>query len=87
MRMQGSIVAATVFLLLLGIIVHAQPSGGCVIEGGTAAGGEHLLTALAWQVTGTASGGEYRLLGVEAPTLRGSGCCCSYLPLVLRNLR
>jgi len=36
----------------------------------------------AWRVSGTASGGGYRLL--EAPALTGSGCCCTYLPLIRR---
>jgi len=51
---------------------------------------------------GRASGGRYRLLCPAAPGLRGSassplvsppgqaatgsGCCCTYLPLVVRNL-
>jgi hypothetical protein len=34
-----------------------------------------------------ASGGSYRLLAPMGPTLRGSGCCCTYLPCVFRNFR
>ena len=48
-------------------------------------GGRYRLTSLTWQVTGMASGGGYRLLVPEAPSLRGSGCCCTYLPMTLRN--
>ena len=36
----------------------------------------------AWCVSGTASGGGYRLL--EAPALTGSGCCCTNLPIIRR---
>ena len=86
MRTRRAILVAIVCLLLVSTIAHAQPDGGCAIVGGTAAGGEYRLAALTWQVSGTASGGEYRLLGVEAPALRGSGCCCSYLPVILRNV-
>ena len=39
------------------------------------------------QVEGSTSGGGYRLLGPASPTLRGNGCCCTYLPCVLRNLQ
>ena len=86
MRTRRAILVAIVCLLLVSTIAHARPGGGCVIEGVVAAGGEYRLAALAWQVTGTAGGGEYRLLGVEAPAMRGSGCCCSYLPVILRNV-
>jgi len=55
------------------------------VEQGTASGGDYHLTSLAWRVSGTASGAGYRLLGPAAPTLRGNGCCCSYLPCVLHN--
>ncbi|MFC2023494.1 hypothetical protein ACFLT5_02015 [Chloroflexota bacterium] len=85
MKIRMVILFAAVSLLLVVTIAHAQPREGCVIEGGTAAGGSYRLTALAWQVSGMASGGEYHLLGPEAPALRGSGCCCTYLPLMLRR--
>ena len=52
-----------------------------------ASGGGYRLTVLAWQVEGSASGGGYRLLGPASPTLRGNGCCCTYLPCVLLNLQ
>jgi hypothetical protein len=60
------------------------PAARYIVEQGAASGGRYRLTSRTWQVCGTASGGAYRLLGPEAPALLGSGCCCTYLPLVLR---
>jgi hypothetical protein len=48
-------------------------------------GGGYRLTGLAWQFSGIASGGKYRLLGPAAPALRGNGCCCTYLPCIVRR--
>ena len=65
--------------------VLAQSSGPYQVEGGTISGGGYHLTTATWQVSGTAAGGGYRLLSPAAPTLRGSGCCCTYLPCVMRQ--
>jgi len=43
------------------------------------------LSALTWEVQGVSSGGEYRLEELGTPLLTGSGCCCVYLPCVLKN--
>lgn len=55
------------------------------VEQGTTSGGGYRLTSLAWQVSGTASSEGYHLLEPMQTTLRGSGCCCTYLPLILCN--
>lgn len=78
------LIAVAAFLLLAGIAL-AQPAKRYAIERGTISGGEYQLTSLSWQVSGTASGGHYRLLCPDVPGQRGSGCCCTYLPLTLRN--
>jgi hypothetical protein len=57
------------------------------VEQSTVSGGGYRLASLPWQVSGTASGGGYRLQSPTAPMLRGSGCCCTYLPLSLRGFR
>ena len=78
-------------LLALALVVLAQSNGGsdppvwCSVKHGTASGGGYHLTSLTWQVSGTSSGGGYRLLSPAVPALRGSGCCCTYLPLSVRN--
>ena len=90
MKIHTVILASIVALLLSGMAL-AQSGGGSKpsalysVERSTVSGGAYRLTSLARQVSGTASGGRYRLLSPAAPTLRGSGCCCTYLPCVLRN--
>ena len=92
MKTRAAILVAIVALLLLGTVALAQsggpaPSTWYTVEQGAASGGGYRLTVLAWQVEGSASGGGYRLLGPASPTLRGNGCCCAYLPCVVRNLQ
>ena len=86
-----TIIVAVIALLLLGGTVQARSGGdgrpGCyTVEPGAASGTGYHLSTLSWQVSGPASGGGYRLLGPAAPSLRGSGCCCTYLPLALRKV-
>ena len=83
-------IAALVCALLLAGVVLAQSGGPgpptwYTVEQGAASGGGYYLTSLAWQVNGAANGAGYRLLGPASPTLRGNGCCCTYLPCALRN--
>jgi hypothetical protein len=83
---------ALFLVLTLALVVLAQASSKSgsptlyTVEQGTVSGGSYCLTGLTWQVSGAASGGSYRLLGPAAPRLRGSGCCCTYLPLGLRDV-
>jgi hypothetical protein len=63
----------------------AGPGQSLSVQAGTSSGGSYHLTSLAWQVSGTAAGGGYALTSPQAPALRGSGCCCTYLPCILRN--
>lgn len=70
-----------------------DPAPQYAVEQGTISGsGYHLTTQSpghelgdTWHASGTASGTGYRLQGPAAPSLRGSGCCCTYLPCALRN--
>lgn len=77
-------------LLVGGGVALAQSSGAgpgqsLSIQPATSSGGNYQLASLIWQVSGTASGGGYALASPYVPTLRGSGCCCTYLPCILRN--
>jgi hypothetical protein len=45
------------------------------------------LASLTWQVSGSASSDDYLLLGPTTATLRGSGCCCTYLPIAVRRAK
>ena len=89
---------AMVATLLAGSVALAQSGGqpplaSYVVEQGTISGGGYHLTSLApryaqgepRQASRPASGGRYHLLGPAAPALAGSGCCCTYMPCVLRN--
>ncbi len=77
-------VVVVVALLLTGVAL-AQPDRPHRVESGTSSGAGYHLTSTTWQVSGTSSGGDYQLLQPAAPTLRGSGCCCTFLPLTVRN--
>jgi hypothetical protein len=94
-----AVAALVCVLLLLAGVVLAQSGGEhdpstlyTVEQGpalsaveGTASGGGYHLTSLGWRVSGTAGGAGYRLLSPAAPTLRGNGCCCTWIPCVGRN--
>jgi hypothetical protein len=89
MKRVALLVLVVAFLVLAGGVL-AQPGDAevpppCMVEQGVVSGGGYRLTSLVWQISGTASGGGYRLMGPSTPTQRGSGCCCTYLPLLLRN--
>jgi hypothetical protein len=74
--------------LLMASVAFAQTGpnlpGLTVAPAGAASGGRYRLSSLAWQVKGSAAGGGYLLQGPVQPALNGSGCCCTYLPCVLR---
>lgn len=59
-----------------------QALAGYAIKPGTVSGGLYRLTNVSWQADNTASGGEYRLLGLHSPS-GGTPCCCVYLPCTL----
>ena len=65
----------------------SRPVPAYAVQAGTSAGGSYQVSSLVWRVGGTAAGGEYTLAIPDAPELRGSGCCCIYLPAVLRGVQ
>jgi hypothetical protein len=88
MKTQRTILAAIVALFLLGTaVVWAEgtgPTAAYAVEPGIASGGRYQLASLALPGT-VATGGGYRLLGPATPVISGSGCCCTYLPCIVRN--
>lgn len=91
-----AIIAIAMLLLLGGVVLQTaasavtrtsghDPPARYTVEQGTSSGAGYRLTSLAWQVEGTASGSGYRLLGPAAPTSSENGCCCTYIPCVLRD--
>ena len=92
MTQRMNLILVVAIFLLLGGVVLAQPgtpgaSLQYTVQQGAASGGDYQLTSLTWQASGSASGGRYLLLHPAAANLRGSGCCCLYLPLILRGFR
>lgn len=90
MKIRLIISIAMVALSLVSVAALAQLSDGgdlstqYAVERGTASGGGYRLTGIDWQLDGVASGGDYHLVPAS-PTLRGNGCCCTYLPCILRQ--
>ena len=79
---------AVCFLLLAGLLAggaRAQSTGPYQVEGSTIFGEGYRLATTAWQVSGALGGGGYRLLAPASVELTGSGCCCTFLPCVMRQ--
>ena len=72
-------------LLLVGRFALAEPVGQYVLETGRGLSSSIESTGLEWQVRGEASGGAYLLSSTALPEQSDSGCCCTYLPSMLRN--
>jgi hypothetical protein len=84
------LVALVIACLVLagGVLAKPEDSGlppACVVERGSISGGGYRLTSLAWQISGSLNGGDYQLSVQTEPLLRGSGCCCAYLPIAVRS--
>jgi hypothetical protein len=84
-RVMGLVVGCVLLAVLLAGGAQAQSTGQYQVAGGLSSGGGYHLTTVEWQVSGSASGGGYALAAPIQPELRGSGCCCTYLPCVLRS--
>lgn len=85
MRIRFILLVFLLALLLLSTGAGALAAPRYQIETGTISGGGYRLMTLGSQAGHVSAGGAYRLLGPAAPELRGSGCCCVYLPCVLRR--
>jgi hypothetical protein len=53
--------------------------------GHTSSGGDYRLTNTTVDPAQTSTGGAYRLLGSQAPASSENGCCCVYVPCVVRD--
>jgi hypothetical protein len=87
MKMRTTVSVVAILLLLLATAAQASsrnPTGGVSVRTGVTSGGSYRLTSLAWQGSITARGGGYHLLVAYEPRLTGSGCCCTYLPCIVR---
>lgn len=70
--------------LLVSSVASAQLNRPGAVTASAASGGRYHLTGATWRVSGTVGGGGYHLQGPASPALTGNGCCCTYLPCVLR---
>jgi len=80
----------TLLLILLAFLLLSIAAGALAatrdqVETGTISGGGYQLTTLGSQADSMAAGGAYRLLGPAPAGPTGSGCCCTYLPCVMRD--
>jgi hypothetical protein len=84
-----TVVVALVLLAGAVAVRSGEPdlSSAFHVEPGVASGGGYRLTALCWAASGASQGGSYSLLVPAATAQRGSGCCCTYLPLTVRRFR
>jgi hypothetical protein len=79
------LLVAVATLLLLSTEASAQPGGGCAIEEGTLSGGGYRLSSFTLPAGDALIGGGYQLLSLTDSLATGSGCCCIYLPCIMRN--
>ncbi len=97
MKARLAIMLVLITSLLWGGVAIAQtnapgPIQWYIVQAGTAAGGSYQLTGLAlrqaqgdtWRVSGAAGGGAYSLVASDRAA-GGNQCCCTYLPIILRN--
>jgi hypothetical protein len=76
--------------LLLGTTALARPaepapSSDYFVAPGALSGPGYGLVGGTWQASGSASGPGFRLDPAGGRILQGAGCCCLYLPCVLRD--
>jgi hypothetical protein len=79
--------------VLLGTVVSAQGSAPAaptaaaayVVQAGTVSGAGYRLSGGTWQVEGSAGGSGYTLEAMGKGIMQGAGCCCTFLPCVMRN--
>ncbi len=90
MKARIIILATLVVLLLAGSVASAQPakqaqSTWYTVERGSASGGGYHLVSQVWQVGRVSSGAGYHLQAPMMPASSENGCCCTFLPCILRS--
>jgi hypothetical protein len=85
MKMRITLVLILLTFVLLSTGAGALSAPRYQVEAATIAGGGYQLTSFGPQAENVAAGGRYRLSGPSAPAGQGSGCCCTYLPCIMRN--
>lgn len=94
MKIRILILIAVAALLFLAAVALAYSGGefdtSYAVESGPASGGDYQMIGLGWQAIGTISGDGYQLLDTASvnaspPPSAQAGCCCNYLPCLLRD--
>jgi hypothetical protein len=85
MRVRIALLLILLVVVLLATSAGVQSAPRNRAETGTISGGTYRLRSFGMEADGASTGGAYRLLGPLTPSLRGSGCCCTYLPCILRS--
>jgi hypothetical protein len=62
------------------ILPHGQ------VAQGTISGGEYRLSRSVWQVGESVRGGAYQLTTQSTQSLQSGGCCCTYMPCVIKKM-
>jgi hypothetical protein len=65
--------------------ISAQTGEEYKFDDAVLSGDGYQLTTLSWQVSGEVRGGGYTLFSPMTTVLRGSGCCCTFLPCVMKE--
>jgi hypothetical protein len=55
-----------------------------ILESGASSSADYQISDVTWRVEGISTGGAYRLESASEPLSTGSGCCCTYLPCVIK---
>ena len=71
-------------LLLAALLLSGAAAWGQAASLAQAGGPAYRLTSVTWQARGPVAGGGYWLLPLVQPALTGTGCCCAYLPCVMK---
>ncbi len=78
-------ISILMLLLVLSIaIVLLAQTGSAPTSAGAASDDRYQLTSLIWRVSGCVEGGGYGLQALARPALQGNGCCCMYLPIIIK---
>ena len=85
MKTRITLVLVLLAFVLLSAGVGALSTPRYQVEAATLTGGDYQLTSVGLQADNVSAGGAYRLLGPSAPAQPTSGCCCTYLPCIMRN--
>ena len=90
MKTRTVILLVIVALLFISSAALAKSNGSppqvrYAIKQGTISGAHYRLSSRACHMSGVSSGGGYRLAGPAGTAGTGTPCCCSYLPVVVRN--